>query len=121
MALVPFPSAHPAPPENTDSRTALTDPLDIEENDDLDGGRARTVLARKEDGDSVRGAVHDWIPGRGAHKPLHHVSLHDEVLRQLQLGGSDVPAIARRGLLSLHEVPDRDGPDLPDAHHRHVP
>jgi sec-independent protein translocase protein TatC len=41
MALVPFPSARPAPPENTDPRIELTDPLDIEENDDLDGGGAR--------------------------------------------------------------------------------
>jgi sec-independent protein translocase protein TatC len=40
MALVPFPSAHPAPPENTDPRGELTDVDDIDQ-DDLDGGGAR--------------------------------------------------------------------------------
>ena len=40
---------------------------------------------------------------------------------ELQLGRPDVPAVARRRLLALHEVPDRDGPHLPDADHRHVP
>src|SRR5689334_17888913 len=42
MALVPFPSAHSAPPEKTDSRSsdALTEADDIDQ-DELDGGGAR--------------------------------------------------------------------------------
>jgi sec-independent protein translocase protein TatC len=40
MALVPFPSAHPAPPENTDPRDELTDAADLEQ-DELEAGGAR--------------------------------------------------------------------------------
>jgi sec-independent protein translocase protein TatC len=40
MALVPFPSAHPAPPENTDPRNELIDTDDIEQ-DELEAGGAR--------------------------------------------------------------------------------
>src|SRR6476661_3877299 len=38
MALVPFPSAHPAPPDRDDPLIELTDPVDPE---DLDGAGAR--------------------------------------------------------------------------------
>jgi sec-independent protein translocase protein TatC len=38
MALVPFPSAHPAPPDRDDPLVELTDPSDL---DDLDGAGAR--------------------------------------------------------------------------------
>jgi sec-independent protein translocase protein TatC len=40
MALVPFPSAHPAPPENTDPRNELVD-ADDREQDELEAGGAR--------------------------------------------------------------------------------
>ena len=80
----------------------------------LAADRAGALRAPEEVRDPVRRAHDDRRGARRGLQPLHRLSVHDRVLRNLQLRGPGVPAARRGHVRSLREDAARDGRGVPD-------